>query len=69
MHCGTDSQTQEAVVACGPEREACSNTTSNLNLHLVYQACDMVKVDCGHIFICGDKYAVVRSTIKEAFTI
>jgi hypothetical protein len=32
------------------------------NLDLLYQACDMAQVDCEHVYIYRDPYAVLRST-------
>ncbi|CAJ1965687.1 unnamed protein product [Cylindrotheca closterium] len=37
------------------------------NVDLLYQACDMAKVDCGHILIYRDPYAIMRSTNRRKF--
>jgi hypothetical protein len=35
------------------------------NLDLWYQACDLAKVDCEHVYIYRDPYAVLRSTNRR----
>mmetsp|Transcript_41150 Transcript_41150/g.99159 ORF Transcript_41150/g.99159 Transcript_41150/m.99159 type:complete len:271 (+) Transcript_41150:287-1099(+) len=37
------------------------------NMDLFYEACDMAKVDCGHVLIYRDPYAILRSTGRRRF--